>query len=47
MSTVTELIAQLGALVATADDLDAVRSVSMMFSAASSALRFEVEAGHV
>ena len=47
VTNVASIIEDLGAMVSGADCLEDVRSVFMMFSAASSALMFEVEAGNV
>jgi hypothetical protein len=47
VTNVASLIEELGALVSQAGTVEDVRSVFMMFSAASSALMFEVEAGNV
>lgn len=47
VSNVASVVEELGALVSRAECLEDIRSSFMLFSAASAALMFEVEAGHV
>lgn len=47
VANVAQLVDRLGALLSTADSLDDVRGSSVLFSAAASALKFEVEVAHV